>query len=110
MRGLLSSLCCRWCNASPATLGGMNVLRALLLALAMAALTACATTRTDTSTLSEEDKANILAEELAWLDAANQPQVPKPTTPKPSEILEAPKPPDPLDQRVTLTAGGIPMS
>ncbi len=110
MRGLLSSLGCRWCDARPATLGGMNVLRALLLALAMGALTACATTRTDTSTLSEEDKANILAEELAWLDAANQPQVPKPTTPKPSEILEAPKPPDPLDQRVTLTAGGIPLN
>jgi len=110
MRGLLSPLCCRWRNARPATLGGMNVLRALLLALAMAALTACATTRTDTSTLSEEDKASILAEEFERLGAADQPQAPKPAAPKPLEILEAPKPPDPLDRRVTLTAGGIPLN
>src|SRR3989449_6764181 len=110
MRGLLSSLCCSWRNARPATFGGMNVLRALLLALAMAALTACATTRTDTSTLSEEDKASILAEEFERLRAANQPQTPKPAAPKPLEILEAPKPPEPLDRRVTLTAGGIPLN
>lgn len=88
----------------------MNVLRALLLALATVALTACATARTDTSTLSEEDKARILADEFARLGAANQPQAPKPAAPKPVEILEALKPPDPLDRQVTLTAGGIPVN
>src|SRR3989442_1772693 len=67
----------------PTTLGGMNVPRALPLALALAALTACATTRTDMSTLSEEDKASILAEEFARVGTADQPQAPKPAAPKP---------------------------
>ena len=88
----------------------MNVLRAPLLALATVALTACASARTDSLTLGEEDKASILAEELARLDAASQPQTPKPAAPKPVEIQEAPKPPHPLDRRVTLTAGGAPLN
>jgi len=84
----------------------MNVLRAPLLALATVALTACASARTDSLTLGEEDKASILAEELARLDAASQPQTPKPAAPKPVEIQEAPKPPHPLDRRVPRTAAG----
>src|SRR3989442_16043995 len=86
----------------------MNVLRAPLLALATVALTACASARTDSLTLGEEDKASILAEELARLDAASQPQTPKPAAPKPVEIQETAKPPHPLDRRGTLTRGGGP--
>jgi len=88
----------------------MNVPRALLLAFATVALTSCASGRTGLLTLSEENKASILAEELAWLDAASQPQAPKPPASKSVEILEAPKRPHPLDRRITLTAGGAPLN
>ncbi|MGH6689136.1 MAG: type II secretion system protein GspD [Gammaproteobacteria bacterium] len=88
----------------------MNVLRSLLLALATVGLTACASARTDSLTLSKEDKASILTAELARLDAASEPQAAKPAVPKPVEILEAPKRRDPLDRRVTLTAGGAPLN
>ena len=60
-----------------------------------------------------EDQAQtfaILAEELAWLDAASQPAAPKPAAPRSVGFPEAPKRPDPLDRRITLTAGGAPLN
>lgn len=88
----------------------MNGLRSLWLALSVATLTACATTPMSTSTLDEEDRARILAEELARLGATTAPQAPKRVAPKALETLDAPRPPDPLDRRVTLTAAGIPLN
>lgn len=88
----------------------MNVARALLLVLAAVALASCASGRSGPLTLSEEDRANILAEELAWLDAASQPPAPKPAAPRSVGFPEAPKRPDPLDRRITLTAGGAPLN
>src|SRR5919106_4678648 len=90
--------------------GDMNVPRALLLVLAAVALTSCASGRSGPLTLGEEDKANILAEELARLDAASQPPAPKPAAPRSVEVPEAPKRPDPLDRRITLTPGGAPLN
>src|SRR2546426_9136890 len=82
----------------------MNAFTSLLLALTMAVLSACATTAITPLALSEDDKARILAEELAQLAPASQ------QTPKRPEVLKTPKPPDPLDRRITLTAGGIPLN
>lgn len=82
----------------------MNALTSLLLALTMAALAACATATVNAPALGEEEKAKILAEELARLGPA------KPPAPKPPRVVEPPRPPDPLDRRVTLTAGGIPLN
>lgn len=88
----------------------MNVARSLLLVLAAAALTSCASGRSGPLTLGEEDRANILAEELAWLDSASQPPAPKPAAPRSVGFPEAPKRPGPLDRRITLTAGGAPLN
>ncbi len=88
----------------------MNVARALLLVLAAVALTSCASGRSGPLTLGEEDRANILAEELAWHDAASQPPAPKPAAPRSVGFPEAPNRPDPLDRRITLTAGGAPLN
>jgi len=87
----------------------MKVPRALILALATVGLTSCASGHGSLA-LSEEDRASILAEELTWLDAPSQPQTPKPAAPRPVEVAEAPKRPDPLDRRITLTAGGAPLN
>ncbi|MGQ0723273.1 MAG: hypothetical protein ACT4PE_17130, partial [Candidatus Eiseniibacteriota bacterium] len=81
----------------------MKLPRSLLLALAVTVLSACATA-VNTPGLSEEDKARILSEELAQVGAAKR------QPPKPQRVIEAPKAPDPLDRRVTLTAVGIPLN
>jgi MSHA type pilus biogenesis protein MshL len=82
----------------------MNLLSSLLLALTVMVLNACATAAVNTPALSEDDKARILSEELAQVGTS------KPQAPKTPPVVEAPKAPDPLDRRVTLTAGGIPLN
>jgi type IVB pilus formation R64 PilN family outer membrane protein len=78
----------------------------LALALTLSLLTACAPATT--STLSEDKKAQILAEEVARL--AQQQAPPAAAAKKRAEPAEEPPPPpDPLERRVSLSAVGMPL-
>ena len=77
--------------------------RLVALALSIVVASGCATAPLRPG-LSEDEKARILAEEIARY----RPALP-PAPPKKDAIPDPPPPRDPLTQRVTLTAGGVPL-